>query len=166
MDNVVVWEINYKLVNEHMDNDINHDKPSRTSSNTEIKRLGNWTSQQMQNYKKRDKALKNENIYQQWEILINKYPTKFSGYNAKWQLALEDVEKYMETSENNDRPKKLSSNQNYKTMAVWLTSQVTKYRRNNKIMQDPEIREKWEEFVFKYPTKFPDTYEIILERRK
>lgn len=161
LDNVVVWEINYKLVDEFMEKSKNHCRPSSASSDAETRRLGRWVTCQLQNYKNRDYIMKDEHVYQQWAILTKKYKQQFSDYITKWFMALNDVEKYMETSENNDRPSKA----NFKTMAAWLCAQVTKYQRKSNIMKIPEIYEKWEEFVLKYPTKFSSTHKIIMARR-
>ena len=70
MTNIEIWKYNLNLVKKYIFE--NNKKPSPEDKNNEIKRLGDWLSNQQQNYKNNKQIMKNENIKILWEKFIKK----------------------------------------------------------------------------------------------
>ena len=51
--------------------DTNNSRPSATSKNKDEKVLGSWISNQLTNYKKKTKIMKDEEIYNTWTEFID-----------------------------------------------------------------------------------------------
>ena len=69
VDPTEIWKNNLDKVKEYIDQ--NNKKPLRIDKNINIKSLGIWISDQIQNYKNKKKIMKNEEIYKKWDNFIN-----------------------------------------------------------------------------------------------
>ena len=75
--------------------DENNNRPSKDDRENNIKKLGNWMSQQIRNYSINKKSMKNEIIRQKWEEFINdiKYNKYFLSNEEEWCNTLEILKK-------------------------------------------------------------------------
>jgi hypothetical protein len=70
LSNEDAWNKLLEEVKKYMDE--NNKKPSSTDKDIQIKKLGNWISTQQDNYKKKDRIIKNKEIYDKF-LLITHY---------------------------------------------------------------------------------------------
>ena len=113
-------------------------KPSKTSQDKNIKKLGSWISYQQKNYKN----MKNINLKIKWEQFLDKYKEYFINYNKIWDDNLEKVKLYIK--KNNCRPSFRSNDNNVKKLGQWIIYQ----QKNNK------YKNKWNEFLNEYKDYF------------
>ena len=69
----------------------------------------------------------------------------FLNRNNIWISKLEWVKKYM--NENKKRPSTTDKNKDVKTYGMWISHQVTNYKKNDQIMTENTIRKLWEDFI-------------------
>jgi hypothetical protein len=140
-------------------------RPSQGNSNDDIKKLGIWCNIQMVRYKKQ--KMHNDIIYNKWYDFINddKYKKLFKDNYSIWYDKLEKVKQYIDLY--NKKPTE-TTNSN-KTLALWITTQMTNYKIRKNIMAYDEIYNKWLEFINneKYKIYFEDNnviwYNKLLE---
>jgi len=139
------WKLNLKRIKKYIDN--NKKRPSKRNKNIEIKKDGNWISDQQKNYSNNKKAMKNNEIRKLWEEFITNpiYKIYFISNEDEWKLNLERVKKYID--DNKKRPSKEDKNIEIKKDGNWISNQLRNYYKNKYIMTNREIRKLWEEFV-------------------
>jgi hypothetical protein len=117
------------------------------SKDDETRKLGQWVSHQVQNYKKKTKIMKNEEIYNKWTEFINhpKYKEHFISGEDVWIETLSSVVKYID--ENNKRPSCHSKDDETRKLGQWVDRQVQNYKKKKEIMKNEEIYNKWTEFI-------------------
>jgi len=127
--------------------DENKRRPSKHSKNKDIKVMCSWLSQQIKNYKKQACIMANEEIRNKWEEFIGHplYKEYFVSNEEQWNNDLNNVIKYID--ENKRRPSKKSKDKDVKVMGSWLSNQTTNYKKQAYIMENEDIRKKWEEFI-------------------
>lgn len=133
----------------------NKKRPSSESKDDEIKKCGLWIQTQLANYNNKNKNMNNPKIISAWEEFIEneQYKIYFNKNNEEtWCDMLNKVKQYIDT--NNKRPPSKSTNIEEKQMRAWLDNQKNKYERMEKIMKNPEISTKWEEFIDQYQRFF------------
>jgi hypothetical protein len=131
----------------------NNRRPSSQDKNEDIKKMGNWLSDQKKNYNIDialcKKIMKNENIKISWEEFINDYKEYFESNEKVWFEKLDQVKLYMGT--NCGRPSKHDKNEDIKRMGYWLSDQIKNYNidiaKCKCIMKDINIKSCWEEFI-------------------
>jgi hypothetical protein len=91
--------------------------------------------------------MKNENIRNKWYEFINdeKYKKYFISDEDNWNYKLEQVKIYID--ENEKKPSYSDKNDKVKKLSKWLSHQVTNYKKNQRIMKNENIRNKWYEFI-------------------
>jgi len=114
--------------------------------------LGQWLYNNLQNYKKNIKSMKNNNIKIKWENFIEEYKEYFLDNVTLWNNNLEEVKKYINI--NKKRPSLYSKNNNIKVLGIWLKKNITNYNKNKDIMKNSEIKIKWKEFTEEYKEYF------------
>ena len=127
--------------------DENNERPSRCSKDKNIKTLGIWINSQIQNYKKRQNNMKDENIYKKWNEFINdeKYKIYFQSQYEYFIINLCEVKKYID--ENNKRPSQKNINNNIKQLGDWIQNQQINYIKKLGTMKDENIYKTWTEFT-------------------
>jgi len=138
---------NYKLEQVKSYIDEHKKRPSEKNKNEQIKSLGNWLSHQVNNYIKNQNIMKNENIRNKWYEFINdeKYKKYFISDEDNWNYKLEQVKSYID--ENEKRPSSSDKNEHIKSLGSWIIDQKKNYKKNQKIMKNENIRNKWYEFT-------------------
>jgi len=96
--------------------------------------------------------MKNPEIRQLWEQFIEKYSRYFISNEDQWQITLEEVSRYID--ENDKRPSTNDKDKTIKHLGQWISHQQTKYRKQEFVMKNPNIRQIWEEFIEKYSVYF------------
>jgi hypothetical protein len=69
-----------------------------------------------------------------------------------WMDMFKKVNEYIH--QYNQKPPENSPNKDYKKMAAWLYTQKNNYNKKRYKMQNPEFRDKWDEFIDKYKDIF------------
>ena len=126
--------------------------PSSTDKNKDIKQIGKWISTQKENYSKKECIMKQENIRNKWEGFVNTYSYLFMSNDEKWNDTLEKVKMYIET--NNKLPSKEDKNKDIKQIGQWISTQKKNYSKQEYIMKEENIRNKWEDFISTYSHLF------------
>ena len=76
----------------------------------------------------------------------------FKSDIEKWNENLVKLDNYI--IENGKLPSNKSKDKNIKYLGGWLSNQKNKYKNNEYIMKNEEIRGLWEEFIEKYNELF------------
>ena len=158
-----IWNNNLNEVMKYIDN--NDKKPSSESKIENIKYLGNWII--MQNNKYNNIKNKNEwDDYIKWHAFINKYKKYFMSNEEEWEYKLNELKLYID--DNNDRPSTHDTDENIKSMATWIQTQLQNYKNKKFIMINNNIYNKWTEFINdnKYKKYFISDNEIWLNNLK
>jgi superfamily II DNA or RNA helicase len=158
-----IWTKRFEEVKKYIDE--NNKKPSTHFKDYNIKSLGYWITNQLKNYKAKNKIMKDDNIYNTWTNFINndKYKKYFLDNNNIWLNYLEETKKYID--ENGIKPSRGSDNSNIRTLGNWIHMQQTHYKIKNHIMKDNEIYNTWFNFIndAKYKDYFQDNNTIWLK---
>ena len=95
-NNVDIWLYNLEQVKTYIN--INKQRPPSKDNNKDIARLGKWIGTALNNYRKKDDIMKNNDIYNKWEEFINNYKVFFQTDEDLWYNSLNKVIKYIETN--------------------------------------------------------------------
>ena len=156
LSNEEIWYNNLEKVKNYIE--INKKIQSAISKNKDDKKISNWFYKQIINYKRKQKNMKNENIRIKWEEFISKYNQYFLSNEEIWnnnlQKCIEFIDKY------NKRPNSESKNNNEKKIGKWIIYQLQIYKNKKHIMNNQEIRNKWDEFIEKKTQYFLSNEEI------
>jgi DNA repair protein RadD len=127
--------------------DTNLKRPSKHDKDKKIKQLGDWLSNQQNNYNKKIYIMKNEEIYNKWTefIISEKYKKYFQSAEYVWNESLNQVIQYIDT--NLKRPSKHDKDKEIKQLGYWISHQQTNYKKKEQIMKNEEIYNKWTEFI-------------------
>jgi len=138
-------------------------RPCSTSKNEEEKILGSWITTQIKNYKKNDRAMKNENKRKLWEEFVKEYKKYLLTDDEKWDTNLNELKKFI--NENKKSPSNSSKKKKEKKLGSWLSKQMQNYKDNEYSMKDENKRKLWEEFVKEYKEYF-EIWDDLLEKVK
>ena len=157
-DNIKEWRIKLERVLEFINK---YDRTPRGSGGKNIvwieneKILGSWISTQRQNYIKKQRIMKDENIRKEWMNVLEKEPRlESSDSNEEWRIKLERV---LEFINKYDRTPRVSGNKNTiwiedeKVIGKWLSTQRANYPKKQYIMEDENIRTEWRDAIEKEP---------------
>ena len=150
MTNEEVWEKILNEVKKYIDK--YNKRPSSTSNEQEIKKLGYWISTQQLQYKKKNFIMSNKEIRKKWKKFVEEYEKYIMTNEEAWKKRLKEVKKYIEKY--NKRPSAGSKEQNIKKLGCWITLQLKNYKNKSKIMKTKKIRTKWKKFVEEYEKYF------------
>jgi len=81
-----------------------------------------------------------------------------------WEKRLKEVKKYIDKY--NKRPSCMSKEQNIKKLGKWIYHQQENYKNKSFIMNNKEIRNKWEKFIEDYEKYFLSNKELWEKRFK
>jgi hypothetical protein len=68
--------------------------------------------------------------------------------DERWNDTLEKVRLYIET--NNKLPSQHNKNKDIKQLGMWISHQKNNYSKQENIMKEENIRNKWEDFINTY----------------
>ena len=63
----------------------------------------------------------------------------------EWQIKFNLIKKYID--ETNEKPSASNKTKEIKTLGAWINTQQRNYKLKKEIMSDPEIYNKWTEFI-------------------
>tara|TARA_Y100001980_G_C14524680_1_gene300135 strand:- start:46 stop:1551 length:1506 start_codon:yes stop_codon:yes gene_type:complete len=138
---------------------VKHNKrPSSTSKNSYVKKLGQWLHNQLLKEKYNiESFISNKNIYNKWIKFKNDYREYFYIYKEIWLNNLDNMIKFIIDKDRRPiyrRPISSSKDEYEKKLAEWYQSNIKTYNckdiHNKRIMKYEDIRKKWEEFVKNY----------------
>jgi len=156
MTNEEAWDDTLKEVKKYINK--NKKRPSSTSKEQNIKKLGLWISTQQNNYKNKSFIMKNKEIRKKWEKFIEDYEKYFISNEEFWEKILNDVKKYID--KHNKRPSCHDKNQEIKKLGKWISHQQENYKNKSKIMKNKEIINKWKKFIEEYAKYFMTNEEL------
>ena len=145
LDNNTAWNSSLSELKTYLDT--NKKRPSSTSKDTNIKKLGQWIANQIKNYSKKANIMSDTTIYQAWTdfIISSQYSEYFLDNNTAWNNTLSDLKTYLDT--NKKRPSPTSKDPKIKTLGIWVQNQIQNYSKKAQIMSDPIIYSAWELFI-------------------
>jgi hypothetical protein len=129
-----------------------HKRPSQHSKDAVEKQLGQWLSNQNNNYTTRKDILKNQEIYDMYTKFRKKYAEYFLTNEEVWKKTLSDVQDFME--KHHKRPSHHSKDSVEKQLGQWLGTQNKNYTSRSQIMKNQEIYDAYTEFRKKYSEYF------------
>jgi len=94
--------------------DKHNKRPSESSKEQNIKKLGKWISHQQENYKNKSQIMKNKEIRKKWEKFVEEYEKYFMTNEELWEKILNEVKKYID--KHNKRPSAGSKKQEIKKL--------------------------------------------------
>jgi len=139
------WNNKLEEVKKYIDD--NNIKPLKDCQNIYVKTLGCWISTQQSTYKFKECIMKNQEIYDKWTEFITseKYKKYFMSNEEVWNNNLETLKKYI--NENNKTPSQKDINKDIRKLGCWISDTKYNYKSKEKIMKDPEIYNKWTDFI-------------------
>jgi ribosomal RNA-processing protein 8 len=142
-----IWYEKFKQLKEFMDS--NERRPNSNSKDKTEKQLGCWLQTQQQNYKKNDRSMKNEKIYNLWTQFLKDYNEYMKTDDDIWYETLEKLKIFINT--NKKRPSQSSKNKIEKHLSTWISHQQVLYNIINKSnMKDEKRYILWNDFNIKY----------------
>jgi superfamily II DNA or RNA helicase len=145
--------------------DTHNQRPSASSKDKDIKKMGIWISYQKQNYIKKKENMKDKKIRKIWEEFINdaNYKKYFLSQYDSFIFKLNKVKTYIDT--NNQRPSNSIQDKDIKSIAQWLGQCQINYVKNIKKMNNKNIKKLWEQFIndkkYKVYMQLPTMLEIF-----
>jgi len=158
LSNQELWESNLNKVKIYIQS--NDKLPSSCSKDEQIRYMGRWIGSQMKNYKSNKQIMQNVYNRKLWEKFINEYPKLFMTNEELWVMKLNELDHYIR--ENKKLPSKYDSNEYIKKLHIWCQVQKQNYKNLNDIMKQDNIKQKWEDFTYKYQNLFMTNVEIWL----
>ena len=147
------WINHLNSIKQYMDT--KNIKPSPYDEDIKIQKLGTWCNQQQQNYKNKDRIMKNEEIYHLWAQFINddKYKHYFTNNdiktniktNEEWIIQFNNIKKYMD--EHKKRPLQYDKDDNIGKLGRWINTQHKYYKKKEYTMKNDEIYNLWTQFI-------------------
>ena len=160
-----MWDTHFENLKKFMDE--NERRPLQNSKIPEEKKLGQWLSNQIKNYKNKKESMKNKIHYNLWSKFLEKYKKYFKDLDEKWNENFENIKQFMD--ENNKRPIQKSKEKEEKFLGTWLTTQKKNYKNKNNSMNDKERYDLWTVFLKeykKYVNNFDDIWNEKFENLK
>lgn len=141
----LLWKYNLMLTKEFIKT--HKQLPPQKTSNHDIRLLSNWLNRQLQNYKNKTFIMQSDIIYNIWTDFITDidYVKYFESKSQIWSDTLCEVKNIIKLI--GHRPTTSDSDIKIKQLAIWICKQTQNYRLNANIMKQPEIREKWKNFI-------------------
>ena len=121
--------------------------PNKRDINEQV--LGCWIRTNKTHYNKKDKYFM-ENYLEEWKSFINnpKYVDYFKTSVEIWLDKFNLLEEYIISNIRFPSPK--SDNEDEKKLGIWKEHNMSNYKNNLGEMKNPEIKQKWKEFIDKY----------------
>ena len=140
-----IWNKLFNEVKNYIDK--YNKRPSSSDKDKNIKQLGSWISHQQKNYEKKERIMKNKEIYDIWTDFINdnKYKEYFMSNEETWIKKTEEIKEYM--NKNNKRPSQNDKDKKIKNLGKWISDQQINYKNKENIMKNEEIYNTWTKII-------------------
>lgn len=139
VDNIEKWFQNLQKLKKYIDI---HNKLPVKCDDEYISTLHSWLHTQKANIQKNIGVIQEDNIKNEWFKFLEEYSEFFPDRIEIWKLKLSMTKSHI--NENKKRPKSRTF------LDRWLVYNKTNYSKKIKIMNIPEIRKLWEEFIDEY----------------
>jgi superfamily II DNA or RNA helicase len=150
LSNESEWNSKLLLIKNYIDT---YNKlPSSESKDTVIKKYGMWILNQKNNFKNKEKIMKNENIYNKWKNFIEEYSEYFLSNVEIWYNTFDKVKLYID--KNKKRPVDDDKDINIKKLSKWISHQLDNFKDIKSIMKNENIYNKWKNFIEEYKEYF------------
>ena len=135
IDKIRNWKLNLEQLKNFIDE--NNARPQKHII------LYAWTQIQICNFKNKLQIMKNEEIYNLWQIFIEdiNYKKYFMDYETEWFQTLEEIKKYL--LENKVRPTKQTDTK----LSRWIIRQQSNFENKTDLMTRKHIYISWNKFV-------------------
>ena len=145
ISNEELWYVNLSGTKDYMD--VHGKRPNKRDEDENVKAFGGWITDQVKNYPKFKRIMKNPKIRQAWESFTSdpKYSKYFTSNEEDWYGKLNASKNHMDV--HGKRPNKRDEDPTIKSLGGWIQNQSTKYRQYKEIMTNTEIRKAWEDFI-------------------
>jgi superfamily II DNA or RNA helicase len=147
----ISWNEKLKLVEQYIID--NNKRPSSKDKNKKINYLGNWLNKQ-----KKNEYTMNTIKKKKWSIFVDNYKNYFLNNQNIWVNNLNLLENYI--NQYNKIP--ASDDKLY----IWLSKTMQNYKKEENIMKDINIKDKWEIFIKKYQEYFKNNEKNFLDNLK
>ena len=156
LSNEEIWVDTFNKVKKYIDE--NGKRPSDSDKNIEIKQLGSWLSNQQTKYKTKEHIMKNEEIYNEFTNFMNEYEEYLLSKKEIWYDTFNNLKNYIDG--NKKRPSNSDKNKKIKSLASWINTQQTNYKKKEAIMKNEEIYNEWTHFLEQYQEYFLSSEEF------
>ena len=153
------WIKHYNSVDKYI-NDNNILPPEKGNNSTEqTSYLARWITNQKNKYK--DNSFNNENLYNKWSELRNKYPKKFTTIEEDWDANFKQLEDFIKLEgklplrirSKNEKKKRKNITED-SLDGKWFHYQNKNYKQKKDMFKRSEYCKKFEEFMQRYPNLF------------
>jgi len=130
------------------------DENNKRPTSIDNRYLNNWFKEQTTNYKKKDKGMKDENIYKKWHEFINdsKYKIYFQTMEEFFDMYLNKLKTYIDIHKH--RPSHNDKDKDIVKLAKWHGHQSNNYINKIENMKNENIYKKWSVFINNYGKYF------------
>nr|QBK89583.1 MAG: helicase [Pithovirus LCPAC001] len=151
LTNEEIWKTTLEKVKVYIFD--NGKRPSVSSEDVEVKKMGSWISAQMSNYKNEKQIVWNDlDIKELWKEFKEDYSDHFLTNEEVWKTTLEKVKEYIK--KNGKKPSKSSKDVDIKKLGYWISTQTKNYNNKHIVWNDPDIKKLWEKFQDDYSDYF------------
>jgi len=140
-----IWMKRFENVKNYIDE--HKKRPSLHNKIKTVKKLGQWFSDQIKNYKNKIKSMNDPVKYQLWTEFMNddRYKCAFRNLDEEWTSNFKELKLYIEKY--NQIPSSVSKIKEVRTLGQWFGSQRHKYKNKINCMKDPIKYQLWTEFM-------------------
>jgi ribosomal RNA-processing protein 8 len=143
LDNKIEWKKKIIIIENYIDK---YNKiPSTVDNNPDIKKMGNFISNQIKNYNNNMYIMKDNDIKKTWECFIKKYQKYFLSNKEKWMNVLVKLKIYIDN--NKKLPSEHDKNNEINFLGKWIGHQKLNYNKKYGLMKENIIFEEWEKFI-------------------
>jgi superfamily II DNA or RNA helicase len=151
----ITWQEKLQMVKDYIH------KYNRTPSSTDkivsIRQLACWFKRHKQFYNNNMYMYKNPDVRKIWDAFMCENYELLKSDNEIWKCTFSQVEDYV--SKKNKFPSSESKDENIKKLGIWVLAQKSNYKSKTNNMKRPEIKQIWEEFMYKNPKLFRNNQE-------
>jgi superfamily II DNA or RNA helicase len=146
MSNKEKWYNNLKSLREFIKT--NNKLPSSHSKDIPVKNLGVWLGIQKRTYQSQTCIMEDEAVRHDFKLFLEEHRELLFSQEEKWYNSLNSVVEYIDIY--NKVPSSHNADKSIKQLGGWLTKQKNDYKTHEGAMQNPEIRQSFEEFLNSY----------------
>jgi superfamily II DNA or RNA helicase len=147
-----IWYELFAQLKEFIDK--NNILPNKRSNDVDEKKLGNWLSNQKNNYADKECSMKDNIKYNIWTAFIEEYKEYFKDFDNIWYETFEKLKEFIE--EYKRLPSQHSINANEKKVGQWLSTQKQNYKNKEQSMKDKTKYKLWTDCIQQYKEYFKD----------
>jgi ribosomal RNA-processing protein 8 len=155
------WYDNFEELKQFIDE--HKKRPSHGSKDTVEKKLGNWISDQLKNYKKCIRSMKDEDKRSLLSEFLQTYKEYFKSNDEIWYETFEKVKQFIDETKKRPSENSKDSTPYEKILGGWINTQQTNYKKQINSMKDEDKRNLWSEFLQTYKEYFKSNDEIWYE---